>query len=96
VVHGARCSDGLPYRDELAELPDVTYLPACSRDAQWTGRRGRVQAVLEELAPTPEHTHAMLCGNPDMIADVRALLEGRGFKKHRKRDPGNLHFEAYW
>ena len=96
VVHGARTADGLAYQELLREDPAVHYLATVTRDPAWTGRTTRVQQVLEEIAPTPDGTHAMLCGNPEMIAGVRALLEARGFKKHRKRDPGNLHFEAYW
>ena len=96
VVHGARTADGLAYQELLREDPAVHYLATVTRDAAWTGRTTRVQQVLEELAPTPDGTHAMLCGNPEMIAGVRAWVEARGFKKHRKRDPGNLHFEAYW
>ena len=27
----------------------------------------------------PEHDRAMICGSPQMLADFRALLDGRGF-----------------
>jgi ferredoxin/flavodoxin---NADP+ reductase len=39
---------------------------------------------------------SMLCGNPNMVAEVIALLEARGLKKHRKREPGHYTTEAYW
>jgi ferredoxin/flavodoxin---NADP+ reductase len=38
----------------------------------------------------------MLCGNPQMVVDAIALLEARGLKKHRKREPGHYTTEAYW
>ena len=38
----------------------------------------------------------MLCGNPSMVADVIALLDTRGLKKHRRREPGNYTVETYW
>ncbi len=60
----------------------------------------------------PSATHVFLCGNPKMIGvpkkaaggtveypqppGVVELLEARGFKCDRPRDPGNIHFEEYW
>jgi ferredoxin--NADP+ reductase len=57
-------------------------------------------------------THVFLCGNPNMIGvpvkgpdgkytypqptGVVELLEARGFKVDRPREPGNIHFEKYW
>jgi hypothetical protein len=38
----------------------------------------------------------LLCGNPAMIQDMQVTLESEGFKLHKKRDPGNIHFEKYW
>lgn len=96
VVHGARTVDGLAYRDQWHRWPNVTYVPTVSRDPAFGGRRGRVQHILEDLQPQPGALHALLCGNPEMIEEVRAWLEARGFTKHRKRAPGNLHMEAYW
>ena len=60
----------------------------------------------------PAATHVFLCGNPKMIGvpkkepdgrivypqptGVVELLEARGFKVERPREPGNIHFEEYW
>ena len=60
----------------------------------------------------PAATHAFLCGNPKMIGvpergpdgklhypqptGVVELLEARGLKCDRAREPGNIHFEKYW
>lgn len=96
VVHGSRTSEGLAFSDVLRDAPAVTYRPVLSREDAPGIPRGRVQQVLEAVAPTPDGTHALLCGNPQMIQEVRAWLEARGFRKHRKREPGNLHMEAYW
>jgi ferredoxin/flavodoxin---NADP+ reductase len=41
-------------------------------------------------------SQSMLCGNPNMVAEAIALLEARGLKKHRKREPGHYTTEAYW
>jgi ferredoxin--NADP+ reductase len=38
----------------------------------------------------------MLCGNPDMLRDTQALLDQRGMRRHRRREPGHFTLEAYW
>jgi ferredoxin--NADP+ reductase len=111
VVHGARNVSELGYRDELtahaAGDSRLTYLPLVTREPEgsgWTGRRGRVQSLLEEDAwvraiGAPLDTaswHVFLCGNPEMIDDVDARLKALGFTHHRRTQPGNLHFERYW
>jgi ferredoxin--NADP+ reductase len=110
LVHGARRAFDLGYRRELEERaerdPRVTYLPALSRepDENWRGLRGRVQVALESelfraragFALDPEHCHALLCGNPAMIADVCDHLKARGFTHDAPRERGNIHFERYW
>jgi ferredoxin/flavodoxin---NADP+ reductase len=37
----------------------------------------------------------MLCGNSAMITDVVALLEGRGLRRHSRREPGHISLEKY-
>ena len=110
VAHGARCVAELGYRDEIvarAAAGDVVYLPLVTREppgSGWTGRRGRVQSLLEGEewaratgAPLdPATWHVFLCGNPEMIDDIDARLKARGFTHHRRTQPGNLHFERYW
>lgn len=38
----------------------------------------------------------MICGNPQMAADLRDLLTKRGFRVGRRGVPGQLAFENYW
>lgn len=110
VIKGVRLAEDLGYHDELEELARedwFTYLPMCSREPQdsaWTGLRGRVGEVLEDgvfdrhtgFALDAARSQIMLCGNPDMIAQLEASLAERGFKKHRPKDPGQVHLEKYW
>ena len=44
----------------------------------------------------PARVHVLLCGNPEMIRDVRGQLEPRGFRLDRIEEPGTLHVETYW
>lgn len=111
LINGVRFAADLGFREELeriaAEDPDVIYLPTATRepaDSGWTGLRGRVQAILTDEsfhrlagAPLdPNSSHVFLCGNPAMIMETEALLEARGFRRHSRAVPGNLHYERYW
>ena len=48
------------------------------------------------LGISPERSHVMLCGNPDMVAEMSELLYARGLAKHRQRKPGHITTEKYW
>jgi ferredoxin/flavodoxin---NADP+ reductase len=107
VVHGVRRLVDLGYNAELerfAERQDVTYVPIVSRDPLFAGRQGRVQQVFEPDTYrqivgeplTPEHTHVYLCGNPEMVKDLRDWLKPLGFSVATRTHFGNLHVERYW
>ena len=111
VLHGARYSWDLGYRGELETLarlrPNFTYIPSITRpdqDQHFLGRIGRIQAILEQGALEkdagvkldPDHADIFLCGNPEMIKVVTAMLESKGFKLSKGKNPGNIHIEEYW
>ena len=111
VLHGARCSWDLGYRNELVSLSrhcsNMIYFPAVSRpgeDPTWRGLTGYLQdllasGVIEErtgLEVSPDSFHVFLCGNPGMIEASRSTLISRGFLPDRQRVAGNLHTEKYW
>ena len=54
------------------------------------------QAAGLELSAAPGRAQIMLCGNPAMVSEATELLKGRGMKKHRRRDPGQITVENYW
>ncbi len=77
----------------------VTYVPTVSRptapeNADWTGRFGRVEAILEpvldEFDLTPANSVAYICGNPDMIMTAEERLVARGYAEEQ------VHKELYW
>jgi hypothetical protein len=37
----------------------------------------------------------MLCGNPNMINDMKDRLQNQGFVEHTKRVPGQIHAEEF-
>ena len=44
----------------------------------------------------PSHSRIMLCGNPAMVTEMRALLTTMGFAPGRRGNAGNLAVENYW
>jgi ferredoxin--NADP+ reductase len=103
-LNGVSYAHEIGYRDLLegweqsGEYP-VTYLPTVSRpnapeNAAWTGRTGRVEAILEpvldELGLTPANSVAYICGNPDMIQTAEEKLLGRSYPEEQ------VHKELYW
>ena len=102
VVHGVAHACDLAYRDRLEALAAdgrIAYEPAVSRpsapaNVDWSGRTGRVDAVLESIWSdhdlAPDDTVAYLCGNPEMIAAGVRLLAERGLAADAIRS------EHYW
>lgn len=112
VIHGARNSRDLGYREELVEMErlaqNFTYIPVLTRPESepvpWKGHTGRLPEfwktrVLEQawgFPPSPANTHFFLCGNPAMVEAMEAMLEAEGFTGHSTRHPGQIHLEKYW
>jgi ferredoxin--NADP+ reductase len=85
----------------------LTLLQAVSREepaADSHMLHGRITTLLEHgaleraagIALTLEHSRVMLCGNPDMIEDMRTLLHARGMRPCRRMKPGHFVTENYW
>lgn len=111
VLHGARYSWDLGYRAELESLarlrPNFTYIPSITRsqeDPHFQGAVGRVQnlvadGVIEKASGgklDPAEVDVFLCGHPDMITQVKALLSERGFTPDHGKQTGTIHVEEYW
>ncbi|MCP4703680.1 MAG: ferredoxin--NADP reductase [candidate division Zixibacteria bacterium] len=112
VIHGACHSIDLGYNDELITLAaaneNFTYFPILSHAheevAPWTGHEGFVQELWTNgtikdawgFQPTPENTHLFLCGNPMMIKAMTEIMEKEGFKKHSKKESGQIHTEQFF
>ena len=109
VVHGARGAEQLSYAEELAALGaahpgQLSYTQLVSGGAPGTALPGRVTTAFADgslearagLSLNPERSHLLLCGNPDMILELTAVLTARGLRKHRVRTPGHITAEKYW
>lgn len=108
IVHSVRHSAELAYASELARLAAVSdgrllYRPIVTREAA-TPLQGRIPTLLEngsleqqlQLPLEPASARVMVCGNPDFTADMRRLLNGRGFQPCRRGIAGSMLFENYW
>lgn len=104
LLHGVSYVRELAYRrffEQLARDPrwQLTYVPTVSRpdeaaNAGWTGRRGRVESVVDEVCDAlriaAADEVAYVCGNPEMTRSVHALLRRRGL------GPDRIRTELYW
>lgn len=104
LINGCSFADELGYRAELEAweqdpavklsfVPTVSR-PADERNAGWSGRVGRVEAVIGDVCRAfslrPDDTVVYICGNPEMILNVERQLMDRGFPEfHVKK-------ELYW
>ncbi|NOY66463.1 MAG: ferredoxin--NADP reductase [Gammaproteobacteria bacterium] len=48
------------------------------------------------LQLSSDSNHFMLCGNSTMISEVTTLLESRGLRRHKRREPGHIAIEKYY
>jgi len=85
ILYGARSVADLVYKDELKEWearPDVNLVVTVDPGGDtpdWTGKVGFVPPVLEQLAPAPGNTIALVCGPPIMIKLTLPVLAKLGF-----------------
>jgi ferredoxin--NADP+ reductase len=109
LVHGCRYLSDLAYLDELKlhqklHPGKLEFVPVVSRQKADHGFRGRItegisSGMLEQIADVdlgPDSSAVMLCGNPQMLDDVEAILQSRGMHKHKKSEPGHYVVERYW
>jgi ferredoxin--NADP+ reductase len=108
LVHGVRHGSDLTYGETLAAIAAqrgerFRFIPAVSRETRDGALRGRITELLAdgrleaqaEARIDPESSHVMLCGNSDMIKEVKAMLEERGLARHRRHAPGQYTTEQY-
>ncbi|MEK1942548.1 MAG: ferredoxin--NADP reductase [Pseudomonas sp.] len=95
----------LMQREYLAEYADkFVYVPIVTREQVPGALHGRVTGLIESgeleratgLQLSPEFSRVMLCGNPQMIEDCRAVLKTRDMQLSLTRRPGAVAVENYW
>ena len=108
LCYSVRTQEELAYVDLITELEkkhagQFTFIPLVTREDVPDALRMRIPAAIEQgilesrsgLSLTADNAHVMLCGSADMIKDVVSVLELRGMRRHRRRDPGHYTTEKY-
>lgn len=109
LVHAVRNAEELSYRERIDALlaahpGQLQYIPFVSRETTGFALPGRVTDAIENgslearsgLALNAANSQVMICGNPAMVGNTRAVLEDRGLKKNTRREPGQITTEQYW
>lgn len=108
LVHAVRHANERVYQEVISQVGsrhlNFKYVTFVSREAAPGALAGRIPAAIGDgrleqaagLALSPGTSHAMLCGNPEMLRDAAAALAARGLRKHRRRNPGHISVESFW
>ena len=109
LVHAVRLEVDLRYQELIGALKQkhgdrFVFQPFVSREEVPGAIRGRIPGAIADgelerstgIEVTPDKSHFMLCGNPDMVRDTTEALKERGFAKNRRRAPGHITIENYW
>src|SRR3569623_1773893 len=105
VVHGVRHASELNFQEEMLALgrhppgnpsapAQLQLIQSVTRDSSETTGGNEVTRLLGRI--TTEGSRIMLCGNPQMIEDMRKLLHARGLRPCRRVLPGQFVSENYW
>jgi ferredoxin--NADP+ reductase len=109
LVHAVRTAVELNYREQIDALlamhpQQLQYIPFVSRETSAIALPGRVPDAIENgalearagLELNAANSQVMICGNPAMVSDTRAVLEARGLTKNSRREAGQITTEQYW
>jgi NAD(P)H-flavin reductase len=87
LLNGARSAADLVYQQKTLEwsaredIKVVKTVDPGGETPDWDGKVGLIPHVLEEMAPAPINTLALVCGPPIMIKFALQSLEKLGFSK---------------
>ena len=95
-------TEHLPQHEFLGEMiaKQLLYYPTVTRESYRT--MGRVTDLMgsgqlfDDLKLPPldaVHDRVMICGSPDMLKDLKVMLEGKGFKEGTTSKPGDFVIE---
>ena len=89
----------------LGKLPArLRYIPVVTRELWPDILSARIPQLIEDgrlehtanLKLELNRSRIMVCGNPEMISELRELLTARNFHTNRRAAPRQLAFENYW
>lgn len=109
LVHAVRQAAELSYQDTVRQIQAArgsrfAFIPFVSREDTDYAIKARVPQAIEDgrlearagIALDAATSQVMICGNPAMVEDTQAVLEARGLKRNRRKEPGQITIENYW
>lgn len=109
LVHGVPVREELAYADLIEGFrqrypAQFQFVSCVSREINPSGLQGRIttnvaSGELEKCVNrkiSTEHSHVMLCGNHNMLNDMKTLLGERGLHRHLRHKPGHITTEQYF
>jgi len=109
LVQGVRRLEDFKYQEMIAAIREkygerFRFQGFVTREQVEGTIQGRIPASIEDgslekavnLELAVSDSQVMLCGNPDMVKDAVDHLKTRGFKKNRRKSPGQITTENYW
>lgn len=99
LIQGSRRVADLHYfrffLDLSSRFPNFEYIPFVSRESTVEDmiKLGRVTDALSKGKFDPMTTMVYVCGNPEMVSDVKKFFEAEGFQTGQG---GNIVTESYW
>ncbi|MBY6188163.1 ferredoxin--NADP reductase [Marinobacter hydrocarbonoclasticus] len=109
LVYAVRYAEDLAYLEQIQALAKARpeqfrFVPIVSRETHEGALQGRIPQLLASeaiqkaagLPIAPARSQTLVCGNPEMIRDTLAVLEGMGLRKNLRRTPGQITMEKYW
>jgi len=108
LTYSVRTAEEQAYANQIAALAELhsnqlCFIPIITREDIADTLRIRIPRAISNgelesragVSLSSENSHVMMCGSTDMIRDVSEVLETRGMRKHRRREPGHYTSEKY-
>jgi len=109
LVHAVRAAAELAYRELIEDIAgrrgaQFAYIPFVSREDHGFAIRGRIPEAIRDrrlearagIEISAGESQVMVCGNPAMVEDTLAVLEARGLRRNKRKEPGQVSVETYW
>ena len=82
----------------------LVYVKTLTREDHGADLYGRITELLKNkelenhvnIPITTESSRIMICGNPQMVDDIRHMLADKGLTISKRGKPGNMAVENYW
>lgn len=78
LIHGSRTLDGFLFQELFKKWLGTNYIKCCTTESSDDVYAGRLTNWLKEQTQLPLDIKYYLCGNPEMVVEVRDILVSKG------------------